>query len=204
MEVTLVDIRNYFLFQPLIYEVANTLLNVEDVAHSIRGLLRGRQTPLPARHCSNVDWYCRSSFSRAAAGSASTISCSRPASRLTSAACQGQPTTACRSRASIRAPIRARMLRRLELAAADPQLVSAGALDVVMSAAAQPGSRSQLHSSRSTGAPCEEFPGSTSRAEHRSAEAGDTILSGFHPKLRPAAQRISSSAASRCGSLASR
>jgi NADH dehydrogenase FAD-containing subunit len=31
------------LFQPLVYEVANALLNVEDVAHSIRGLLRGRR-----------------------------------------------------------------------------------------------------------------------------------------------------------------
>jgi NADH dehydrogenase len=43
VETILVDARNYYLFQPLVYEVANALLNVEDVAHSIRGLLRGRR-----------------------------------------------------------------------------------------------------------------------------------------------------------------
>ena len=41
VKVTLVDARNYYLFQPLIYEVAGAILNVEDITHSIRGLLHG-------------------------------------------------------------------------------------------------------------------------------------------------------------------
>ena len=41
VEVTLVDSRNYYLFQPLIYEVAGAIVNIEDVTHAIRGLLRG-------------------------------------------------------------------------------------------------------------------------------------------------------------------
>src|SRR5512134_1108423 len=58
VDVTLVDVRNYYLFQPLIYEVANALLNVEDVAHSIRGLLRGRRNlHFRLGAASSVDWH---------------------------------------------------------------------------------------------------------------------------------------------------
>src|SRR5512134_2755245 len=58
VEVTLVDTRNYYLFQPLIYEVANALLNVEDVAHSSRGLLRGRRNAhFRLGTASSVDWH---------------------------------------------------------------------------------------------------------------------------------------------------
>src|SRR5512142_1108323 len=57
VEVTLVDARNYHLFQPLIYEVANALLNVEDVAHSIRGLLGGRRNAhFRLGTASKVEW----------------------------------------------------------------------------------------------------------------------------------------------------
>src|SRR5512133_1668867 len=42
VEVTLVDSRNYYLFQPLIYEVAGAIVNIEDVTHAIRGLVRGQ------------------------------------------------------------------------------------------------------------------------------------------------------------------
>src|SRR5512144_1690717 len=57
VDVTLVDERNYYLFQPLIYEVANALLSVEDVAHSIRGLLRGnRNARFRLGTASSVDW----------------------------------------------------------------------------------------------------------------------------------------------------
>ena len=42
VEITLVDSRNYSLFQPLIYEVAGAIVNIEDVTHAIRGLLRGQ------------------------------------------------------------------------------------------------------------------------------------------------------------------
>jgi NADH dehydrogenase FAD-containing subunit len=40
VDITLVSPRNYYLFQPLIYEVANALLQAEDVAHSPDGRIR--------------------------------------------------------------------------------------------------------------------------------------------------------------------
>jgi hypothetical protein len=44
--------------QSLIYEVANALPNAEDVAHSIRGLLRGRRnTHFRLGTASGVDWH---------------------------------------------------------------------------------------------------------------------------------------------------
>ena len=40
---TLVDSRNYHLFQPLLYQVATAALNPSDIASPIRSILRGRQ-----------------------------------------------------------------------------------------------------------------------------------------------------------------
>jgi NADH dehydrogenase FAD-containing subunit/uncharacterized membrane protein YphA (DoxX/SURF4 family) len=41
--VTLIDRRNYFLFQPLLYQVATATLSPADIAVPIRSLLRGQQ-----------------------------------------------------------------------------------------------------------------------------------------------------------------
>src|SRR5512142_2466458 len=42
VEITLVDRHNYYLFQPLLYEVAGAIVSTEDITHAIRGLLRGQ------------------------------------------------------------------------------------------------------------------------------------------------------------------
>ena len=42
-QVTLIDRRNYFLFQPLLYQVATATLSPADIAVPIRSLLRGQQ-----------------------------------------------------------------------------------------------------------------------------------------------------------------
>ena len=42
VEVTLIDRRNYHTFTPLLYQVASALLDPSQVAHPIRGLLRGQ------------------------------------------------------------------------------------------------------------------------------------------------------------------
>lgn len=42
-QVTLIDRRNYHLFQPLLYQVATAILSPADIASPIRGLLRGRE-----------------------------------------------------------------------------------------------------------------------------------------------------------------
>lgn len=43
VEVTLIDQRNFHTFLPLLYQVATAGLNPADVAHSIRGILRGQR-----------------------------------------------------------------------------------------------------------------------------------------------------------------
>ncbi len=40
VDVTLVDRRNYHLFQPLLYQVASALLDPSDIAHPVRAILR--------------------------------------------------------------------------------------------------------------------------------------------------------------------
>ena len=40
VEITLVDRRNYHLFQPLLYQVATAALNPSDIAYPIRSVLR--------------------------------------------------------------------------------------------------------------------------------------------------------------------
>ena len=39
VEVTLVDRRNYHLFQPLLYQVATGALSPEEIAQPLRGIL---------------------------------------------------------------------------------------------------------------------------------------------------------------------
>jgi 2-polyprenyl-6-methoxyphenol hydroxylase-like FAD-dependent oxidoreductase len=40
VEVTLIDRHNYHTFQPLLYQVATSLLNAEDVGAPVRGMFR--------------------------------------------------------------------------------------------------------------------------------------------------------------------
>src|SRR5881409_2935062 len=40
VEVTLIDSHNYHTFQPLLYQVATSLLNAEDVGAPVRGMFR--------------------------------------------------------------------------------------------------------------------------------------------------------------------
>src|SRR5512133_1009957 len=199
VEVTLVDARNYYLFQPLIYEVANALLNVEDVAHSIRGLLRGRRNVhFRLGVASDVDW--RRKELVLASGDRIGFDYVVFAAGLETdfhgvpgAAEYGLPLKSLDD--ALR--IRTRTLRRLELAAANPQLVSAGALDVVIVGGGTTGVETAaacaeiyLH------ALCEEFPElDLSQTSIVLLEAGEALLSGFHPNLRAAAQRM----LERCG-----
>ena len=194
VEITLVDARNYYLFQPLIYEVANALLNVEDVAHSIRGLLRGRRNVhFRLGTANSVDWHRRElllaegeriafDYLVLAAG-LETDYCGVPGATE-----YGLPLKSLDDAVLIRT----RMLRRLETAAAHPELVPAGALDVVVVGGGTTGVETAgafaeiyQHALR------DEFPElDFSRTTIVLLEAGDTILSGFHPRMQKAAQRM--------------
>jgi NADH:quinone reductase (non-electrogenic) len=194
VEITLVDGRNYYLFQPLIYEVANALLNVEDVAHSIRGLLRdSRNVHFRLGTASSVDWH-RHELVLASGGRIGFDYLVLAAGLETDfrgvpgAAEYGLPLKTLDD--ALR--IRTRMLRRLELAAADPQLVSAGALDVVIVGGGTTGVETAAASAEIyRHALCEEFPElDLSQASIVLLEAGDALLAGFRPSLRRAAQRM--------------
>ena len=194
VEITLVDGRNYFLFQPLIYEVANALLTVEDVAHSIRGLLRGwRNAHFRLGTASNVDWHRHElvlgnggrigfDYLVIAAGLETDFR------GVPGAAEHGLPLKSLDD--ALR--IRTRMLRRLELAAANPQLVPAGALDVVIVGGGTTGVETAAASAEIyRHALCDEFPElDLSQASIVLLEAGEALLPGFDPKLRRAAQRM--------------
>ena len=192
--VTLVDERNYYLFQPLIYEVASALLNVEDVAHSIRGLLRGRRNVhFRLGVASSVDWPRHElllangdgigfDYLVLAAGLETDFR------SVPGAAEYGLPLKSLDDALRIRIG----MLRRLELAAIDPQLVAAGALDVVIVGGGTTGvETAAAFAEIYRHALCEEFPElDLSQANIVLLEAGEALLAGFHPSLRHAAQQM--------------
>jgi NADH:ubiquinone reductase (H+-translocating) len=194
VEVTLVDARNYYVFQPLIYEVANALLNVEDVAHSIRGLLRGRHNVhFRLGRATGVDWRSKQvlladggrlgfDFLILAAGLEADFR------GVAGAAEYGLPLKSLDD--ALR--IRTRMLRRLELASAHPELTPAGALDVVIVGGGTTGVETAAAFAEIYGhALREEFPElDFSQAGIMLLEAGESLLPGFHPRLRRAGQRM--------------
>ena len=79
-DVTVIDRRNYHLFQPLLYQVATAALSPADIAWPIRAIL-GRQANASVQmgKVVGVDADQPRGDPRGPAGAASTISCSPPA-----------------------------------------------------------------------------------------------------------------------------
>ena len=194
VDVTLVDRRNYSLFQPLVYEVANALVNVEDVAHSIRGLLRGRgNVHFRLGSADRVDWERRELLLADGARLGFDFLILAPGLEsddrgVPGAARFGLPLKTLDD--ALR--IRNRMLRRLESAAAAPARLPDGALDVAVVGGGTTGVETAGAFAEIYGhALREEFPElDLARARIVLLEAGETILAGFHPTLRAAAQRM--------------
>jgi NADH:quinone reductase (non-electrogenic) len=194
VDITLVSPHNYYLFQPLIYEVANALLPAEDVAHSIRGMLRYlpnfRFKVAAAR---SVDWQRREL--QADGGDRIGFDYLILATGL-EADFRGIPGAAGHAlplkSLDDAVQIRTQMLRRLETVAAHPALMPAGALDVVVvgggtTGVETAGAFAEIYHH----ALPEEFAElDFSRASITLLEAGDTILSAFHPRMQHAAQRM--------------
>ena len=191
VEVTVVDARNYYLFQPLIYQVAAGMSNVEDITHSIRGLL-GRQrnahfrlaTVLAAdldRHELVLEGGERLPFDYLilSTGLRSDLE------RVPGAAAHAFPLKTLED--AVR--LRNHLLRRLETAAAHPELVSAGALDMVIVGGGTTGVEVAAAVTEIYARALRvEFPElDFSRATITIVEAGDSLLPAFHPKLRQAA-----------------
>ena len=134
VDITLVSPHNYYLFQPLIYEVANALLQAEDVAHSIRGMLRYLPNfRFKVAAANSVDWQRKEL--RAGDGDRIGFDYLILATGLETdfrdipgAAGHALPL----KNLDDAVTIRTQMLRRLETVAAHPALVPAGALDVAV------------------------------------------------------------------------
>lgn len=194
VEITLVDSRNYYLFQPLLYEIAGAIVNIEDVTHAIRGLLRGQ---------ANV---------RVRLGTATAVEFDEHAVVLEDGERLGYDylilATGLRSDAT-RVPgavehgfpmktlddalhLRNHLLRRLETVAAHPELAAAGALDIAIVGGSMTGvevvaafSEIYNHALR------QEFPEiDFEQAQITLIEAGETLLPTFHPSLRRWAERV--------------
>lgn len=194
VEVTLVDGRNYYLFQPLIYEVAGAILNVEDITHSIRGLLRGQRNAhfrLATAVGADLDRHelvledggrLPFDFLILATGLRSDLE------RVPGAADHAFPLKTLED--ALR--IRNHLLRRLETAAAHPAFVPAGALDMVIVGGGTTGVEvAAAFTEIYNRALRDEFPElDFSGAKITVLEAGDALLPAFHPKLQRAAQRM--------------
>ncbi len=194
VDITLVNPHNYYLFQPLIYEVANALLQAEDVAHSIRGMLRYLPTlRFRVAAASSVDWERREL--RLDDGDRIGFDYLILATGLR-AGFRGVPGAAEHAlplkSLDDALKIRTRMLRRLETVAAHPALAAAGALDVVVvgggtTGVETAGAFAEIYHH----ALPEEFAElDFSHARITLLEAGEVILSAFHPRMHRAAQRM--------------
>ena len=194
VEVTLVDSRNYSLFQPLIYEVAGAIVNIEDVTHAIRSLLRG-QTNARIRlgTAVSVELERRElvledgerlgyDYLILAAGLRSDVT------RVPGAAEHAMPMKTLDDALRVRNHV----LRRLETVAARPELVGAGALDVAIVG----GSTTGVEVAAAFGeiynhALRQEFPEiDFAQAKLTLLEAGETLLPAFHPSLRRWTERV--------------
>jgi hypothetical protein len=164
--VTLVDAHNYYLFQPLLYEVAGAIVSVEDITHTIRGLLRAQRNAhfrlgrsvavdLERRELSLENGERISyDFLILATGLGADVE------RVAGATANAFPLKKLED--ALR--IRNHLIRRLETVAAHPELVSAGRSISPSLAAARPASRSSPPSANSTTTHCgRSIRSSTSR-----------------------------------------
>ncbi|HET7379187.1 MAG TPA: NAD(P)/FAD-dependent oxidoreductase [Gaiellales bacterium] len=194
VEITLVDRHNYYLFQPLLYEVAGAIVNTEDITHAIRGLLRG-QANIRCRlaTATGVDLELREvtlqdgdrlgyEYLILATGLRSDVA------RVPGAAEHAFPMKTLEDALGLRN----HLLRRLETAAAHPELVPAGALDIAIVGGSTTGvevvaafSEIYNHALR------QEFPEiDFTQTKITLIEAGETLLPMFHPNLRRWVEKV--------------
>ena len=194
IEITLVDGHNYYLFQPLLYEVAGAIVSAEDVTHAIRGLLRGQANAhfrLATADAVDLEQQqvtlhdgeqLRYEYLILATGLRSDVA------RVPGAATHAFPMKTLEDALALRNHV----LRRLETVAAHPELVAAGALDIVIVGGSTTGvevvaafSEIYNHALR------QEFPEiDFTRTKITLVEAGDALLPMFHPKLRRWAEKV--------------
>jgi NADH:quinone reductase (non-electrogenic) len=192
VEVTVVDRENYQTFSPLLYEVANCILDAEQVGHSVRALLRR----CPNAHfrlgeATGTDWESKELL--LASGERLRFDYLVLATGLppTFHGIDGASEYAFPLKTMEDAlRLRHRTLLRLEQAAARPSLVGEGHLDIVLVGGGPTGvelagalAEVYLHAFK------RDYPEiDIDRARIVLLEMSDGLLPAFHPRLRQYAQ----------------
>ena len=98
VQVTLIDRNNYHQFQPLLYQVATSLLSPSDIAHSLRAVFADQDNvDVQLAEVTAVDTTSRTVTAADGGRWTGTRSCSRPAHGRTSSAPPARPSTRSRS-----------------------------------------------------------------------------------------------------------
>ncbi|MGY6500987.1 MAG: NAD(P)/FAD-dependent oxidoreductase [Acidimicrobiales bacterium] len=136
--VTIVDQRNFHTFLPLLYQVATASLNPADVAHPIRGILRGhRNVAVNHGTVTGADWAARLVHVRHIDGTVQSL----PFDHLVVAAGASPTYFGVPGAAEHAFPLyslddatdlRNHLLARFEAADADPSIIDDGALTFVV------------------------------------------------------------------------
>jgi NADH dehydrogenase len=189
VDVTVVDANNFHTFQPLLYQVATAGLDADDVSFPVRGIVRGRR-----RRPSNV---------RVRMGRATAVDVDRRVVTLDDgdqlaydvlvvatgavSADFGVPGVVEHAFAlkhlDDALALRAHLLDRFERAVADPDLVAAGGLDVVVcgggpTGVEMAGGLAELYAK----VLAKDFPDlPVASARITLVEAADRLLTPFHP-----------------------
>jgi NADH:ubiquinone reductase (H+-translocating) len=187
VDVTLVDARNHHTFQPLLYQVATAALDPEEIAHSVRGIFH-KQRNLRFRMASvtGVDWSAKQVLTEAdtpilfdyliVAAGAVTNDFGVPGVREHAFGLKALDEAV---------DLRSHIMRQFELADANPDRISAGALTFVAVGGGPTGVEM-------AGALAELFRHVLARDYPRIdmarvrvilLEAGERLLAPFHPSL---------------------
>ena len=193
VEVTLVDRNNYHLFQPLLYQVATSALEAEEIAHVVRGVFQDQpNVRFRMAEATGVDWERRALLT---AGGAAL-----PFDRLVIAAgaetaSYGVPGVESFAfglkRLDDAVALRSHVIARFEQAAMDPAEIDRGALTFVVVGGGPTGVELSVALAELFGRVLTaDFPElDVSRARVLLVEAGDRVLSSFDQALREYALR---------------
>ncbi len=188
VEVTLVDRNNYHLFQPLLYQVATSALEAEEIAGSIRGIFHGdANVRFRMAEATGVDWDARTlqtsegepiAFDRLViAAGAETASYGVPGVDEYAFGLKHLEEAVA---------LRSHIIRRFERVALDPTEIERGALTFVVVGAGPTGvEMSVALTELFERVLADDFPEvDVARTRVILAEAGDAVLSPYAPSLR--------------------
>ncbi|PSO46852.1 MAG: NAD(P)/FAD-dependent oxidoreductase [Actinobacteria bacterium QS_8_72_14] len=185
-DVIVLDRTNHHLFQPLLYQVATAQLAPTDIAYPVRGALRRvPNASFRAATVTDLDWQAREIATADGARFAFDHLVLAAGARTASFGVDLAHAETLKTVDDALA-LRQRLLTAFERAQAEPELVEAGALDVVVvgggpTGVELAGAVSELYRN----VLARDFPDlPVHRAQISLVELDDGPLAGFHPQLR--------------------